>query len=78
MIAPHDVLFLLRRQLAGWDAEMTPPKALVVPNFQRNGHGCRTSEDAKACRAAFEGGEIAMPSGFAQLQECMTSKVHLL
>jgi hypothetical protein len=69
-----ELLPLLRRQLAGWDPSATPPRALVVPNFQRSGHGCRTAEEPTACREAFESGGIAMPRSFAELQACLQSK----
>ena len=74
-----ELLPLLRRQLTGWggaaggSSAPSPPKALVVPNFQRSGHGCRTSEDPLACRNSFEAGGIVMPRTFADLQQCLSS-----
>ena len=48
--------------------------ALVVPNFQRNGHGCRNADDPTACKKAFERGEIEMPSTFSSLQGCIDAR----
>ena len=67
----HELLPLLRRQLA--DQTWEERTALVVPNFQRTGHGCRTSDDASACRSAFESGAIRMPSTFSELDACLAS-----
>ena len=68
-----DLLSLLRAQLAAWGAEARP-LALVVPNFQRSGHGCRNDDDANACRAAFDRGHIQMPNDFAALRACLREK----
>ena len=63
---------LVRAQLPGWrDA----PRALVVPNFQRNGHGCRNDEsNPHACREALAAGRLAMPDTFEALQACIGDK----
>ena len=62
-----ELLSLLRDQLHGWD----DATALVVPNFQRSGHGCRNAESAAACREAYDRREIEMPATFAALRGCM-------
>ena len=76
-----ELLPLLRAQLGDWKSGSsggggsgTPPRALVVPNFQRSGHGCRNAEEPGACREALERGEIVMPPDFAALQTCLGAK----
>lgn len=68
-----ELLGALREQLHSRAVDEAPANAtvLVVPNFQRSGHGCRTAESASACREAFERGEIEMPSSFAALRGCL-------
>ena len=66
-----ELLPAILRQLSTWRGAL---KALVVPNFQRSGHGCRNEENPKACRAAFERGSIHMPTNFSALGACLTSK----
>jgi len=68
-----ELLGALREQLHSRAADEVPAlaTALVVPNFQRSGHGCRTAESASACREAFGRGEIEMPSSFAALRGCL-------
>lgn len=57
---------LISAQLPGWGGAA---RALVVPNFQRNGHGCRNDErNHMACRQALAGGELSMPDSFEALQ----------
>lgn len=65
-----ELLTALREQLHHW-ADDT---ALVVPNFQRSGHGCRNAEEAMACREAFDKGEIVMPTTFSALHSCLDAK----
>eukprot|EP00965_Chrysotila_dentata_P128385 4244991-Pleurochrysis_carterae.AAC.4 len=50
------------------------PQALVIPNFQRSGHGCRNSADKFACRAEYVSGELTMPRTFAELQSCIAEQ----
>ena len=68
----RDLRRLVRAQLPDWrDA----PRALVVPNFQRNGHGCRNDEShPHACREALAAGRLAMPETFEALQACIGDK----
>ena len=65
-----ELLPLLRKQLGGWGAS-APPRVLVVPSFQRSGHGCRNADDPSACRTAFESRVISMPAYFDELQRCV-------
>ena len=67
-----ELLPLLRGRLNDWDAN-APPLALVVPNFQRSGHGCRNSEESSACRTAFINGTISMPQTLDELHGCLRS-----
>jgi hypothetical protein len=60
---------LLTQQLRDWPAQL----ALVVPAFQRSGHGCRT-DYAEACRDEWELGKIEMPTDFESLQACLSAK----
>ena len=66
-----ELLPAIQRQLGTWRGSL---KALVVPNFQRSGHGCRNEDNPKACRAAFERGVINMPANFSALGSCLNSK----
>lgn len=68
-----ELLGLMRGQLTGWTID-SPPRALVVPNFQRSGHGCRNAESTRACRDAYERGEISVPSGYEELRVCLKAK----
>ena len=58
-------------QIDGWGERK---RALVVPNFQRNGHGCRNDANHAACREAYEGhssnNKLSMPETFSELLEC--------
>jgi hypothetical protein len=66
-----DLRTLIRQQIVGWTAGSLP-KALVIPSFQRSGHGCRNSDDASACRAGFErSASIQMPANFTALENCI-------
>ena len=66
-----ELLKLLRRQLPLWGSEQ---KVLVVPNFQRSGHGCRNDAEHTACRAALARGELAMPQNYSALKACLAGK----
>ena len=60
---------LIRQQLPGWTPSLK--RALVLPNFQRSGHGCRNSADLRACRTAFDRGDVRMPATFEDLHDCL-------
>ncbi|KAL3932480.1 MAG: hypothetical protein SGPRY_000683 [Prymnesium sp.] len=64
-----ELLTGIRLQLTSWGNSR---RALVVPNFQRSGHGCRNDKKVTACRDALEKGIIAMPTNFSELQACLT------
>ena len=64
---------LLRGRLAEW-TENAPLLALVVPNFQRSGHGCRNMADGSACRTSFDRGNISMASTLVELHECLRTQ----
>ena len=66
----EELLGALREQLHSRAVDEAST-ALVVPNFQRSGRGCRTAESANACREAFGRGEIEMPTSFAALRSCL-------
>ena len=67
----NELLPLLRGALPAWgDA----PRALVVPNFQRSGHGCRNAQSRDACRVAFDAGAVRMPANFSELLGCVAAK----
>ena len=66
---------LPRRQLTSWGNER---RALVVPNFQRSGHGCRNEPDKLACHDAFMRGTLQMPADYAELRGCIRTVVQLL
>ena len=68
-----ELLPLLRGRLTAWTAD-APPTALVVPNFQRSGHGCRNAVDAGACRVELAAGNITMPNTLAELHACLRAK----
>jgi len=61
---------LIRMQLPAWGEAQ---RALVVPNFQRSGHGCRASGPS-ACRDAFERGSLAVPSNYSELATCARAR----
>jgi hypothetical protein len=65
------LLPLLRQQLPAWGAV---DKALVVPNFQRSGHGCRNDPRIEACHEALAEGRLAMPDTFDALAACLGAK----
>ena len=62
---------LIGAQLPEW-AET--PRAMVVPNFQRNGHGCRNDENKLACREALAASRLSMPSDVEALSTCIGAK----
>ena len=61
---------LIRMQLPAWGEAQ---RALVVPNFQRSGHGCRASGPS-ACRDAFERGSLGVPSNYSELATCARAR----
>ncbi|KAL1526448.1 hypothetical protein AB1Y20_015160 [Prymnesium parvum] len=66
-----ELLDCIRRQLGTWGDSA---RALVIPNFQRNGHGCRNDVEQLACRHAFEKDAIGMPNNFSDLRDCLAAK----
>lgn len=65
------LLDLIRGQLPPWGEAR---RALVVPNFQRSGHGCRNDERGTACRDALDAGSISMPANFSALSNCLDAR----
>lgn len=61
-----ELLPLLRLQLTAWGERK---RAVVVPNFQRSGHGCR-AKGPYACREALSRGELSIPSTYTELAAC--------
>jgi hypothetical protein len=66
-----ELLPLLRRQLPPWGDKQ---KALVIPAFQRSGHGCRAKSES-ACREALVKAEMKVPGNFAELSACAKERL---